>query len=234
MRKKIKSFFEYFKSVGFSLTTWYKFIKLNFFSNNVISRRGFFLIHNYSRIGIHKKAKVILNSPFILGIKQLKSSHIETRLLMEENSKLTVNGSFGVYCNSYIRIIKGGHLILNGGFINENVQITCASKISIGKGCTIARDVIIRDYDAHTIEEDGFEMMKPITIGNNVFIGPGVHIYTATHPTNAIERRTTEFAKPVQHPIRETTACHRIEQFQQTNANTACRFFTGTATTIAP
>jgi maltose O-acetyltransferase len=36
-----------------------------------------------------------------------------------------------------------------------------------------------------------------VAIGNNVFIGPGVHIYTATHPTNAIERRTTEFAKPV-------------------------------------
>ena len=36
-----------------------------------------------------------------------------------------------------------------------------------------------------------------VTIGNNVFIGPGVHIYTATHPTNAIERRKTEFAKPV-------------------------------------
>ena len=36
-----------------------------------------------------------------------------------------------------------------------------------------------------------------VTIGNNLFIGPGVHIYTATHPTNAIERRKTEFAKPV-------------------------------------
>lgn len=36
-----------------------------------------------------------------------------------------------------------------------------------------------------------------VIIGNNVFIGPGVHIYTATHPTNAIERQTIEFAKPV-------------------------------------
>ena len=33
--------------------------------------------------------------------------------------------------------------------------------------------------------------------GSNVFIGPGVHIYTATHPTNAVERQTVEFAKPV-------------------------------------
>lgn len=36
-----------------------------------------------------------------------------------------------------------------------------------------------------------------VTIGSNVFIGPGVHIYTATHPTNAVERQTVEFAKPV-------------------------------------
>lgn len=36
-----------------------------------------------------------------------------------------------------------------------------------------------------------------VTIGNNVFVGPGVHIYTATHPLNAIERRTIEFSEPV-------------------------------------
>ena len=36
-----------------------------------------------------------------------------------------------------------------------------------------------------------------ITIGNNVFFGPGVHVYTATHPLDAMERRTVEFSKPV-------------------------------------
>jgi maltose O-acetyltransferase len=36
-----------------------------------------------------------------------------------------------------------------------------------------------------------------VTIGNNVFIGPGVHIYTATHPTNALERRSVVFAQSV-------------------------------------
>jgi len=171
MKEKFKFLLGYFKLIGFSGITWYKFININFFSNNIISKKSYFLIHNYSRIDIHKSAKLILNSSLILGIKQLKSSHLETRLLMEENSKLTINGTFGVYCNSYIRIFNGGHLILNGGFINENVNITCASKIFIGKGCAIARDVIIRDYDAHTIEEDGFEITKPITIGDNVWIG---------------------------------------------------------------
>jgi maltose O-acetyltransferase len=36
-----------------------------------------------------------------------------------------------------------------------------------------------------------------VTIGNNVFFAPGVHIYTATHPLNAIARRTVESSKPV-------------------------------------
>jgi maltose O-acetyltransferase len=36
-----------------------------------------------------------------------------------------------------------------------------------------------------------------ITIGKNVFLAPGVHIYTATHPLDYKERRLTEFGKAV-------------------------------------
>jgi maltose O-acetyltransferase len=36
-----------------------------------------------------------------------------------------------------------------------------------------------------------------VTIGSNVFFAPAVQIYTATHPLDAIERRSTEFGKPV-------------------------------------
>lgn len=53
----------------------------------------------------------------------------------------------------------------------ESVQITCASRIEIGVGCTIARDVIIRDYDAHTIDLPAYRISKPIIIGNHVWIG---------------------------------------------------------------
>ena len=40
------------------------------------------------------------------------------------------------------------------------------------------------------------DVMK-VKIGSNVMLGPGVHIYTATHPLDKIERRTHEMAKPV-------------------------------------
>ena len=36
-----------------------------------------------------------------------------------------------------------------------------------------------------------------INIGNNVLFGPNVHIYSATHPINAIERLRFSVAKPV-------------------------------------
>lgn len=40
--------------------------------------------------------------------------------------------------------------------------------------------------------------VMPVTIGSNVLFGPGVQIYTATHPISAAERRTwLEYAKPI-------------------------------------
>lgn len=36
-----------------------------------------------------------------------------------------------------------------------------------------------------------------ITIGDNVFLAPGAQLYTATHPLDAIERRSTECALPI-------------------------------------
>ena len=33
----------------------------------------------------------------------------------------------------------------------------------------------------------------PVKIGDFVFVGPGVQIYAATHPIDAVERRTSEF-----------------------------------------
>ena len=96
---------------------------------------------------------------------------METRVLVENGGKLEINGNFQMYAGGFIRVVKNGHLVLNGGFINEGVEITCASKITIGKGCKIARNVVIRDYDAHTLELQDYEISKEILIGEHVWIG---------------------------------------------------------------
>lgn len=170
--RPIKGFLKYGLSIGFSLPTWWQFIKYNFVCKNVrMSEKIKLRPLRYCRISIDKSAKLILKSAFTIGVKQVKSSHLETRLLLEPNSTMIINGSFVMFCNSYIRVIRGGNLTLYDGFINENVQITCASQITIGEGCAIARDVVIRDYDAHTIDVPGYEIAKPIIIGNHVWIG---------------------------------------------------------------
>ena len=36
-----------------------------------------------------------------------------------------------------------------------------------------------------------------VSIGSNVLFGPGVQLYAATHPLDAVVRRTLEYAKPI-------------------------------------
>lgn len=51
-----------------------------------------------------------------------------------------------------------------------------AETIEIGEGATIGRDVCIRSYDGHTIEEEGYKIAKSIKIGRYVWIGQGATI----------------------------------------------------------
>jgi acetyltransferase-like isoleucine patch superfamily enzyme/coenzyme F420-reducing hydrogenase beta subunit len=147
------------------------FIYYNFFSSKIkTSLRGFCPL-KYCRFDIDKTAQLVIKGSLKMGEQQVSTSHKETRLLLEPNAKMMVNGSYLICAGSYIRVVKNGELILNSGFINEDVQITCASKITIGSGCVIARDVVIRDYDGHTIQLPNYEIAKPIEIGNHVWIG---------------------------------------------------------------
>lgn len=173
----IKRLLSISKSLGLSLNMWGTFINMNFISKHVVrnSRISFF---NLSRtiIQIENDASLILNNKLITGIKQLKKSRTETRILLEKNAKMSVMGEFKCYANSYIRVFPNSHLILHGGFINENVQISCGETIEIGEGATIGRDVCIRSYDGHIIEEADYKIAEPIKIGKYVWIGQGATI----------------------------------------------------------
>jgi acetyltransferase-like isoleucine patch superfamily enzyme len=94
-----------------------------------------------------------------------------TKLQMDKWTILEVNGNFAMNENTNIWITHSGKLILNGGFINEGVTITCAKQVTIGKNAHIAREAVIRDYDGHYIEEPTYRTAKPVSIGDNVWIG---------------------------------------------------------------
>ncbi len=176
--KKMSSFISPFLKLGLSIPAWATFLRINYLSKQVKKKNRSPLFLNESRtvIQMDPGSRLSLNAKLITGVKQVKRSRPETRILLESNSEMIVNERFTVFANSYIRVIKGGKLILNGGSINENVQITVGDVVEIGKGATIGRDVVIRSYDGHTICEEGYRKSAPIKIGEHVWIGQGATI----------------------------------------------------------
>lgn len=173
----IKTIFKDIKPISLSFNDIITYIKINFGLKKVTRTLTLPLKNQKNTIiQIENGGKLELNAQLTTGTKQVKNSKLETRILIEENAKLIINGNFNMYAGSYIRVIKNGKLILNGGFINENVQITCGDTIEIGKDCAIARDVVIRSYDGHCIKKDGYSISAPIYIGDHVWIGQGATI----------------------------------------------------------
>ena len=155
----------------FSIVSIIKTIIYNYFKSYIKCKGGKFIIFRGSYLQIDKTARVILRAPFVMGFRRVVSSSNVTKLQMDKWTSLTINGKFLMNENTNIWITHSGHLILNGGFINENVTITCAKKVVIGRNSHIAREAVIRDYDGHYIEDVSYRTAKPVIIGDNVWIG---------------------------------------------------------------
>ena len=162
-----------FSDLGLSIPAWATFIKYNYLSSQVKKGTSTPLMNQkYTVVQLDPGSKLILKNRMKVGVKQVRKSRLETRILLEKDATMQVDKTFSVFAGSYIRVIEGGTLHIKGsGFINENVQITCGDKIEIGDGCFIGRDVIIRSYDAHQILKEGYQVSAPIKIGNRVWIG---------------------------------------------------------------
>lgn len=170
--KKIQKIIPTVKRLNWSFNAWATYFLINFFSTKVekISRVPFVNEAN-TVVQLDKGSKLVLNARLYCGVKQVKHSKKETRILVEENATLKIDGDFKMYAGSYIRVIQGGTLIIHEGFINEDTQITCGDTIEIGHGCAIGRDVIIRSYDGHEIISNTKKVSMPIHIGNHVWVG---------------------------------------------------------------
>ncbi len=143
-------------------------IKMN---NKNITRKIKILCKRYCRLEIFKNAVIDVKGKLILGNKENSKSKMETRISLNENAELKVNGNFLVGAGSDIRVFQNAKLEIESGYINGYSQIVCASKIRIGKDVAIAREVVIRDTDAHDILYEGYKKVKEVNIGNNVWIG---------------------------------------------------------------
>lgn len=170
--RSLKKLIKCIKHTGLSLSTYGNLLKTNFFSGKRIKKdEPIRLIpYPYARIAMAKKARLHLLGDLTCGLQQCPGADLSTRILLENEAQWKVMSNFTVYAGSFVRVLKKGILTTHSGFINENVQITCGERITIGEDCNIGRDVIIRDYDGHSIDAN-LPMSAPIRIGDHVWIG---------------------------------------------------------------
>ena len=77
------------------------------------------------------------------------------------------------------------------GQVGENIFIEPTFKCDYGYNIKVG-DNFYANFDCVILD------VCPVNIGKNVFLAPGVHIYTATHPLDAEERCSgAEYGKPV-------------------------------------
>lgn len=143
----------------------------------VVNRSG---RRNYTGLFFYRKAKtdidrtgtiVINDGRFDFGKSWSKHNTKGSILKIGKNSSLVLENSFCIYEGASVFVNDGARLELGSGYINSHVELHCFNRIKIGNGVAISERVSIRDSDNHKIDYPGYESTKPITIGNNVWIG---------------------------------------------------------------
>ena len=77
------------------------------------------------------------------------------------------------------------------GKVGEGIYIEPTFKCDYGYNIKVGKN-FYANFDCVILD------VCPVNIGDNVFLAPGVHIYTATHPLDATERISgKEYGKPV-------------------------------------
>lgn len=148
-------------------------MQINIFKTLIYSLKfnGRILVFKNCALDIHRNAKILVSRCLSIGAKENCKSKQETRIKIQKNGQLKIGDNFSIGSGSDIRVFENATLSMESGYFNGFVQIICGQEINIGKDVAIARDVVIRDTDAHEIIAEGYQKTKPVNIGNHVWIG---------------------------------------------------------------
>ncbi|WP_256988776.1 DapH/DapD/GlmU-related protein [Bacillus sp. EB106-08-02-XG196] len=124
----------------------------------------------------------------VIYFKNIKSSIFS----LQANSKIEVfNNRAKIYIGKFVFIRKNASVridyegVLNIGnnvFINDNCNINCVNRITIGNNTKIAPNVCINDHDHNYKKNTSDHLIRgEVTIGENVWIGSNVVILRNTH-----------------------------------------------------
>lgn len=150
------------------------YLSLLFCRNN--GKKISILAYRKAIIKITTGCFIKINGKFSVGAFWDIVTNRETIFLAKKSSRLIVNGNFIIYNGCSVTIQENALLEIGSGYMSEHSRIMCFNHIKIGNDVIIADKVTIRDSDNHNIKYEGYEMSKPINIGNHVWIGMGATI----------------------------------------------------------
>jgi len=152
-----------------------KFIYYNFLCGRVERDEGKYIIPNrYSRIELHKNAKIVLHANLHLNANKYPHSHAECYLRIRDGGVLTVNGPVTLMYNGTIEVHKNAALNIGSCCVQSGAVIICAYKMTIGNGCLFSRMCYVSDSDHHKVMDETGKVTnypRETVIGDNVWVG---------------------------------------------------------------
>ncbi len=127
-----------------------------------------------------EKEKIIDGEPYLLGDLELKKDRRKAKNLLH---RLNVT-EFRMTKNARLIIAEllpnaGNNLYIEPPFFCDyGYNIRCGDNVFFNVNCVVLDE-------------------NKVTIGSNVLFGPGVQLYTASHPLEAQMRRTHKISKPI-------------------------------------
>jgi maltose O-acetyltransferase len=127
-----------------------------------------------------EKEKMLAGEPYIANDPELVGERLKAKQLLHRLNvtEYMVNHNAKAIIAELIPNAGKGLYIEPPFHCDYGYNIECGENVYFNVNCVV------------------LDVMK-VKMGSNVFCAPGVQIYTATHPLDAVERRSTEFAKPV-------------------------------------
>lgn len=177
-RRKIKNLLRFgygiMRASGFNLRTWGKNLYYNFFCRRFttdILAGKYMIINKYCVLDISKSAKVNIDGGFVFGVKRIKGTHLESRLLVEEGAVLNIGSGYICY-GADIEVFPKATLEL-GHYIafNMGATIICGDHITIEDNVSFGRNVTVRDNSGnHFMSRKIYKNKRPVTIAQHSWI----------------------------------------------------------------
>lgn len=185
-REKIKATLKYARTImkytRMRPKPLYQFFKYNTLKE--ILRGDVIIPTPYAVIELHKGGRILKKGISVIGNKKFYKSKLETRLLVDRNATLDLQGNVIIGYGSDIEVFSNATLVFGAGSkTNIGATIICGERIEIGKNTMLGRHITIRDNNgSHYMNRQGYKNTRPVVIGDKVWLTeqctvmPGVKI----------------------------------------------------------